>query len=90
MKRNATITLDFPSKALAEMVLDALQPETRKPATSRSTVHLFEDYPEKLTLRVEAKDTPAMRATVNSYLRWIALVTDIYDFTTRLEKAAAK
>jgi KEOPS complex subunit Pcc1 len=87
MKRTVTITLAFPSKELSETVLKAIQPETGKPTTSRSQVHIFEDQHNVLTMRVEARDTSAMRATLNSYLRWVALVTDTYEAATRLEEA---
>jgi KEOPS complex subunit Pcc1 len=85
MKRHATITLDLPSSELSEMVLKAIQPETRKPATSRSRVHISKAQPRQLIMRIEAKDTSALRATLNSYLRWIALITDTYEAVASLQ-----
>lgn len=32
---------------------------------------------EALVLRVEARDTPALRAALNSYLRWAALAQEV-------------
>ncbi len=84
MKRNAVVRLELPSEKLVQIILKALLPETKKPATSRSKV-LVEGRGKELTLRVEAQDTSALRATLNSYLRWVALVKDAYKVTASLE-----
>ncbi|MCW3985663.1 MAG: KEOPS complex subunit Pcc1 [Candidatus Bathyarchaeota archaeon] len=86
MKRNAVIHFEFPSKKQLEILLNALMPETKKPATSRSKVSI-EGEGKKLIIRIEAKDTSALRATLNSYLRWAALVKDTYEAVASLEKA---
>jgi KEOPS complex subunit Pcc1 len=87
MKRNAVITIQLPSEELLEILLQALLPETKKPATSRSKV-IVEGANKKLTMRIEAQDTSALRATLNSYLRWVALVKDTYEATAKLEKTS--
>ncbi len=87
MKRSAVIRLELPSKKQLEILLDALLPETRKPATSRSKVNI-ESQDRQLTIRIEAKDTSALRATVNSYLRWAALVKNIHEAAQSLEKTS--
>ncbi len=84
MKRNAVVRLEFPSEKLVQTLLKALLPETKKPTTSRSKV-LVEGKGKELTLRVEAQDTSALRATLNSYLRWVALVKDAYEVMAGLE-----
>lgn len=71
MKAHATIALDFPSKKHLNIVLQALKPETRDSPTLRSRVEL-QGKGKKLTLRFEAENTTALRASVNSYLRWIS------------------
>jgi KEOPS complex subunit Pcc1 len=71
MKRTAKIDLEFSSEELVEILLKALLPEAQKPATSRSKVNIKSEG-KKLMIRVEAKDTSALRATLNSYLRWAA------------------
>lgn len=86
MKRNAVIHFEFPSKTQLEILLNALMPETKKPATSRSKVSI-EGEGKKLIMRIEAEDTSALRATLNSYLRWAALVKDTYEAVVSLEKA---
>lgn len=87
MKRNATIHLELPSKKLLKVLLKALLPETKKPTTSRSKVSVEGDG-KKLTIRIEAKDTSALRATLNSYLRWGALMKDICEVAASLEKTS--
>jgi len=85
MKRSATIHLELPSEKFVETLLKALLPETKKPATSRSKVNIRSEG-KKLIIKVEAKDTSALRATLNSYLRWAALVRDTYETAAKLEK----
>lgn len=75
MKSHLIVRLNFPSKRRLEIVLDALQPETRTPPSFRSRVKV-EGVGTALTLSFEASDTSALRATVNSYLRWINLIND--------------
>jgi KEOPS complex subunit Pcc1 len=85
MRRSATINLELDSEKLVETMLTALTPEAKRPTTSRSRVRL-EGKGKRLTMRIEANDTSALRATLNSYLRWIALVKDTYNAAASLEK----
>ncbi len=63
--RRATITLDGPDAAL---VFEALRPEAgRDVPKARVSMRAGRD---RLTLRIEADDTSALRAAVNSYVRW--------------------
>ncbi|MFQ5919589.1 MAG: KEOPS complex subunit Pcc1 [Thermoplasmata archaeon] len=52
----------------AEIVAAALGPEAARPVP-RSAVTLI-TTPHGLTMEMEAQDTTALRATLNSYLRW--------------------
>lgn len=70
MKAKATVRLKFPSEKYLEMIAKALAPETEKPATSRSKIHMEKDG-EFLVLKAEARDTVALRAALNTYLRWV-------------------
>jgi len=77
MRAHAVIRLDFPSEKHLAIVLKALEPEAKSAPTSRSRVRVeAEDC--RLTLDFEASDTSALRAAINSYLHWIALVKDTY------------
>jgi len=75
MKSHVVVRLNFPSERRLEIVLGALRPETRTPASFRSRVKV-EGVGTILTLSFEASDISALRAAVNSYLRWVNLVND--------------
>ncbi len=66
----ATVRLKFSSEKQLSTLISALTPEANAPVTRRANVKLKKDGSE-LTLTVEADDTVALRATLNSYLRWI-------------------
>lgn len=76
MRANAVIRLKLPSKRELEIVCRVLMPETAKPATTRSRADLrIEDG--FLVLVVEARDTVALRAALNAYLRWISVICSV-------------
>ncbi len=63
--RRATITLEGSD---APLVYEALRPETgRDIPKARVAMHATRN---RLTLTIDAEDTSALRAAVNSYLRW--------------------
>jgi len=66
----ATIQLKFPTQKQLSTVLNALTPEANAPLTRRAKIKL-EKTDSFLFLKVEAEDTIALRATLNTYLRWI-------------------
>jgi len=73
MQARAIIRLKFPSEKELRTVYLALKPEVEKPATNRCMVSLkIED--NLLVLNIEAKDTVALRAATNAYLRWILAI----------------
>lgn len=76
MKAQAIIRLNFSSEKQLKVVLEALKPETRSPATRRSKVQMKVEG-KSLTLNFKAGDTSALRAAVNSYLRQTSTVIDI-------------
>jgi len=93
MKACATVRLKFPTERHLSIVLNALKPEAGSALTSRAKVKL-ESEGKSLTMRFEASDTSALRAVVNSYLHWIALVNDTCSIMKSLandsEKSARK
>lgn len=84
MKARAVVRLRFQSEEHLRVALEALKPETEKLLTSRSRVQLRGEG-EVLTLIFEARDTSALRAVTNSYLRWIALVNDTWSVMESLQ-----
>lgn len=81
----ATISIDFPSEKHLKIVLDALGPETRISVTSRSKVHV-EGEGTRLKLIFETTDTSALRAALNSYLRWIVVINEACSVIETIEK----
>jgi tRNA threonylcarbamoyladenosine modification (KEOPS) complex Pcc1 subunit len=81
MKANANIRFKFPSEKQLNIILEALAPET-KASTTRSRATLKKEG-DCLVLRVEAKDTVALRAALNAYLRWI---NSVFNVLTVLER----
>jgi len=68
------------------MVLKALKPEVEvHPSTRRSKVNVNSKQ-NSLILSFEAEDTPALRASINSYLRWIMLINDSFQTLEELNK----
>ncbi len=66
----ANVRLKFDSEKQLTSLLCALKPEAEAPPTRRANIRI-EKNGEFLTIEVEAKDTVALRATLNAYLRWI-------------------
>jgi tRNA threonylcarbamoyladenosine modification (KEOPS) complex Pcc1 subunit len=84
MKTKAVVHLKFPSKRQLDIVLEALEPEVKKPVTMRSGTKLEKDG-ELLVLNVEAKDTVALRAALNAYLRWISSIISVLEVLEKHE-----
>ncbi|MDH5437475.1 MAG: KEOPS complex subunit Pcc1 [Candidatus Bathyarchaeota archaeon] len=76
MRSRIVVRLNFPSEERLKIVLSALEPETGTPPSPRSRVEV-EGRGSDLVLSFEATDTVALRAAVNSYLRWVGLVNDM-------------
>ena len=72
----ATIRLQLSEEKRLDYVMNALLPETEKPATKRSQAILARDS-DYIILQFEASDTVALRAALNAYLRWIHLVIKV-------------
>ena len=80
MKAQAVIRLNFSSEKQLKEVLQALKPETEPSATPRSKVHMKTED-QTLILEFRAKDTSALRASMNSYLRLIGVAMNLQKFT---------
>lgn len=70
MKAKATVRLRLSSEKQLTTILDALAPEADRPVNVRAKAVLERDG-DLAVLTVEAKDTVALRAALNAYLRWI-------------------
>lgn len=78
MKTKATVRLPFSSEKRLDALVNALKPELNKQITTRSHTTLTKDN-LFLVLHVEANDTVALRAALNSYLRWINTTIKVFD-----------
>jgi KEOPS complex subunit Pcc1 len=78
VRAKAILRLKFPSERHLEIVFSALKPEVDKPATLRSKA-VLEKEGTFLILKVEAKDTVALRAALNAYLRWINSASNVLE-----------
>ena len=63
------IDIKLPKRAI-DILLISLEPESKTPSSERSTVKLSRTE-DGIKLIVVANDTSALRAALNSYLRWI-------------------
>jgi len=72
----AIVSLEFPSENHLDIVLKALKPESKQALTRRFRVKV-EVKGRELIIRFKARDSSALRASVNSYLHWISLINNI-------------
>ncbi len=70
---SATLTLD--KKHLDDRILSALEPEIEE-GMNRVKVSIEQEPPMIL---IEAEDSRALRAALNSYLRWLEITDEISD-----------
>ena len=62
--------------APATVIAESLAPETAR--TIPRTAVSIEENPESVRIEISAHDVNALRAAVNSYLRWIGVSWDTY------------
>ncbi len=77
MNAKATISINISSDKHLSSLLNALKPETKK-SGNRSKVNIDKNG-SLIILNVEANDTVALRAALNTYLRWIGSVIGVLD-----------
>jgi KEOPS complex subunit Pcc1 len=80
MNAQAVVRLKFSSEKQLQVVLQALKPETETSSTCRSKVHMTAEG-QSLILDFMAKDTSALRASMNSYLRLIGVAMNLQKLT---------
>jgi tRNA threonylcarbamoyladenosine modification (KEOPS) complex Pcc1 subunit len=78
MKAKATVRLRLSSEKQLTTLLDALAPEAEKPIGTRAK-EVLEREGNFLVLKVEARDTVALRAALNAYLRWIGSAVNVLE-----------
>jgi tRNA threonylcarbamoyladenosine modification (KEOPS) complex Pcc1 subunit len=85
MAINAKMSIHIPFCDPTQFVaaVAALKPEINSPVTHRSNVTL-QIHDCSLILTVNAEDTAALRAAVNTYLRWIASTVNVIEAVERM------
>lgn len=73
----ADVEIEAP-KEFVNILLHALQPEAERPSSDRSSVSM-EAEGQHLSLRIRASDISALRAALNSYLRWADAILDVLE-----------
>ncbi len=79
MKTEALVSMKFSSAKKLRIFLDALLPETHHPIGNQVKVKIVNED-AILHLKVDAKDTTALRSTLNAYLRWTLSIESVTEF----------
>jgi KEOPS complex subunit Pcc1 len=77
-KVESLIELEFPSSSDAEIVLRAIEPEIMESPSERTSTEI-ECESNILKISITAQDTTSLRASLNSYLRWVMLSNEILE-----------
>ncbi|AIS32541.1 MULTISPECIES: KEOPS complex subunit Pcc1 [Methanobacterium] len=72
------IEIEFPCKIDAEIALKAIEPEIRDSPSERTRTGI-ECREKTVKINITARDTPSLRASLNSYLRWLILSQQILE-----------
>jgi KEOPS complex subunit Pcc1 len=72
------IEIEFDSKKEAEIILRSIEPELMDSPSER-TQTLVECQENIIKITITAMDSPSIRASLNSYLRWIMLSQQIIE-----------
>ena len=75
-KASAHLELSFPSTRIAGAIYGSLKPEELIPEAAKCRAKIVKRK-NVLCLEVEAEDTAALRAALNSFLRWASVARDM-------------
>jgi tRNA threonylcarbamoyladenosine modification (KEOPS) complex Pcc1 subunit len=73
----ATVRIKTP-EGMPEIINESLAPEVERPTSERSKVNVSIDD-GMVTISIEASDVAALRAAINSYLRWVGAILDVVE-----------
>ncbi len=77
-RASASVEFAFKSAREAGAVQRALRPEEALPASTRCRVSIRR-MKNVLCLQIDAEDTAALRAALNSFLRWTIVARDVIE-----------
>ena len=72
------IEIEFSSKKDANIVLRSIEPELMDSPSERTQTEV-ECHENILKITITASDSPSLRASLNSYLRWIMLSQQVIE-----------
>ena len=78
--RNATITFECDNENMAKVIIGSLMPELTSKEIPRTNIELGRAG-ARVTLKIKAADINALRAALNSYLKWIKCIVDMVEET---------
>jgi tRNA threonylcarbamoyladenosine modification (KEOPS) complex Pcc1 subunit len=73
----ATVHLEVP-EGISGIVDESLAPEIERPTSERSNVTMSSKKGEVI-ISIEGSDIVALRAAINSYLRWVGAIIDVVE-----------
>jgi tRNA threonylcarbamoyladenosine modification (KEOPS) complex Pcc1 subunit len=82
----ARLLLNLKSHRMADSIAKSLEPELSHPAGSKARAHM-KIKRNNLELRFQARDTTALRAIMNSYLRMIKACISVTETILQLDKS---
>lgn len=72
----AEFKIKFNNLDEAKLILKSIEPEIQTAPSEKTSVEINLDG-KTLKLIIDAEDTPSLRASVNSYFRWITLSHEV-------------
>jgi tRNA threonylcarbamoyladenosine modification (KEOPS) complex Pcc1 subunit len=82
MKARATVRFELTPENKLRAFLRALEPEAQNSLGLRSAASIKKDG-NILILKIKAKDSVALRAALNTYLRWINAMLKVFQILER-------
>ena len=82
----ARLLLNLKSHRMADSIAKSLEPELSHPAASKARAHM-KIKRNNLELKFQARDTTALRAIMNSYLRMIKACISVTENIFQLDKS---
>ena len=71
----AEVRVDVP-EGVSGLIGESLAPEVERPTSERSKV-MVSEVEGQVVIFIEASDVVALRAAINSYLRWVGAILDV-------------
>lgn len=72
------LVFEFEDPEDVDVVLGSIEPELTGHPSDRTSVNIKKDG-NNLLINIDAKDSASFRASLNSYLRWIRLSSEILE-----------